>query len=501
MALLQKMIRFRGADMTKKTPVGKIEPKKMEVPSPVAPESSGSNSELSMNRAEDWQTIRQNWAQNKLSLAHAYADKFFMSDEEVPLHKHYTLMIVALFFLIFVAWANWATVDEITRGEGKVIPSDEIKTITTLEGGIVDEFLVSENDVVKSGDVLMRLRDVDAASDLGSNRARYLGLLATISRLQAEAEGVSTPNFPQEVMRGAPSSVTEEMNAFRANRNQVQRQLNVLEQQEEQRRQEISELETKISDLRKVIALSRDEMKMIEPLVKRGSAPELELLQLKRGLQEKQTELNGALQAVPRAESALKEAQARKEEMVSTARATAQTELSAKLIEMNAIKETLASLEDRKTRTEIRSPVDGTIKDFKINTVGAAVRPGADLIEIVPQDDQLLVEAKIRPSDIAFLYPTQEAVIKITAYDYSIYGGLTAKLVDISADTIENQEGESFYRVRLRTDENELRHDGKVLPIKPGMVASVDILTGKKTIMNYLLKPFNKTLTNAFHER
>lgn len=478
-----------------KKPIGKIDPKKVEAPSPVAPEN------VNVNNADEWNALRQEWAENNLAKAQAYADRFFMTDDQVPLRKHVTLMVITLFFVIFVLWANWATLDEITRGEGKIIPSDEIKTITTLEGGIVDEFLVSENDDVERGDVLMRLRDVDAASDLGSNRARYLGLLATISRLQAEADGITSPTFPEHVMKGAPGSVTEEMNAFKANRTQMQGQLNVLDQQEQQRRQEVSELQTKVSDLRKVISLSRQEMEMIAPLVKRGSAPELELLQLKRGIQEKQSELNGALQAVPRAEAALKEAQARKEEMMSTARATAQTELSVKLIEMNAIKETLASLEDRKTRTEIRSPVSGTIKDFKVNTIGAAVRPGSDLIEIVPKDDLLLVEAKIRPADIAFLYPNQKAVIKITAYDYSIYGGLNGKLVDISADTIENQDGESFYRVRLSTDETELVYNGQILPIKPGMVASVDILTGEKTVMDYLLKPFIKTLDNSFHER
>lgn len=440
-------------------------------------------------------------AVKQMSMVQAHANRFFMTDEDMPLRHHMTLVVVALFFVVFVVWANWATLDEITRGEGKVIPSDEIKTITTLEGGIVDEFLVRENAEVRVGDVLMRLRDVDAASDLGSNRARYLGLLATVSRLQAEAEGMVTPKFPKPVIKGVPQSVKEELNAFRANQLQLQGQLRVLEQQEQQRVQEIAELKIKARDLKKVLTLSRDEKKMIAPLVKRGSAPEIELLQLDRGIQERQSELNGVMQSMPRAESALKEAQARKAELFSTAKATAQAELSSTMTEMNAIKETLASLEDRKTRTEIRSPVDGTIKDFKVNTVGAAVRPGADLIEIVPTDDQLVIEAKIRPADIAFLYPDQPAVVKITAYDFSIYGGLNASVVEISADTIENQEGESFYRVRLRTDESELLHNGIALPIKPGMVASVDILTGEKTVMDYLLKPFIKTLDNSMHER
>ena len=188
-------------------------------------------------------------------------------------------------------------------------------------------------------------------------------------------------------------------------------------------------------------------------------------------------------------------------EIESAARAQAQTELAAATAEMNSIGQTLTALTDRKTRTEIRSPVNGTVKDIKVTTVGGVVKPGADLMEIVPRDDQLIVEARIRPADIAFLHPGQKAVVKLTAYDYSIYGGLTGELVDISADTITNEKGETFYRVRIRTPQTFLKRKGEVLDIIPGMVASVDILTGKKTVMQYLLKPFIKTLDVAMRER
>jgi adhesin transport system membrane fusion protein len=168
---------------------------------------------------------------------------------------------------------------------------------------------------------------------------------------------------------------------------------------------------------------------------------------------------------------------------------------------MNTIKQTLAALEDRKVRTEIKSPVNGEVKDLKINTVGGVVQPGSDIIEIVPHDDQLLIEARIRPGDIAFLHPNQRAVVKVTAYDYAIYGGLDAEVINISADTIVDEQGESFYRVRIRTFETELVRKGEILPIIPGMVTSIDILTGKKSVMNYILKPFIKTLNNSMRER
>jgi adhesin transport system membrane fusion protein len=347
----------------------------------------------------------------------------------------------------------------------------------------------------------MRLRDIDATSNLGANQSKYMGLKANIARLEAEATGKATPEFPEDVMKAAPQNVSEQLDAFRANMQSLNSQLQVFQQQLAQREQEVRELETRITDLRGVINLSKQERDMIAPLVERGSAPKIELIQLERGLKEKQSELNGLLGALPRSKAAVQEAQAKIDEVTDTARAQAQTELSAKMVEMKSIEQTLGSLEDRKTRTEIRSPVNGTVKDIVVTTVGGVVKPGEPMMEIVPKDDQLLLEARVRPSDIAFLYPGQKAVVKITAYDYGIYGGLRGELVDISADTITNEKGESFYRVRLRTYENTLKRKDQILPIIPGMVATVDIMTGKKTVMEYILKPFIKTLNNAMSER
>lgn len=456
---------------------------------------------LDINKTEDWAKIQQDWMKVQLEKAQAQADKFFTTDDELPLSAHGLLVAVVGFFAVFILWANVATLDEVTRGEGKIIPSSEVQVIQNLEGGIVDEFLVKEGDEVQAGQILMRLRNIDAASNLGANQQKYLGLLATIARLKAEADGKTTPDFPEEVMKGVPQSVTAELEAFRANMQSLKSQTLVYEEQLSQRQQEIREINNKAGDLREVIRLSQQERDMIAPLVERGSAPKVELIQLERGLKERQGELNSLLGALPRSQSAVQEAQAKIDEVRNTARAQAQTELSAKTIEMNAIKQTLGSLEDRKTRTEIKSPVNGTVKDIKVTTVGGVVKPGEDVIEVVPKDDQLLVEARVRPSDIAFLYPKQPAMIKVTAYDFSIYGGLKGELIDISADTITNEKGESFYRVRLRTFENALKRKGEVLPIIPGMVASVDIMTGKKTVMEYILKPFIKTMGNAMNER
>lgn len=445
--------------------------------------------------------IQQNWVKERADNLHAHAVAFFEVDDDMPLSRHLLLGAITLFFVLFIVWANLATLDEVTRGEGKIIPSSEVQALQSIDPGIVEEFLVREGDQVTQGQVLMRLRDIEASSDLGANRARYLGLLAAITRLQAQAEGKDTVIFPDEVTKESPSSVTEELNAFRANQLQLQGQVNVLQQQITQREQEVDEINTRIGDLRGVIGLQHQELNMIKPLVDKGSAPALELLQLQRGIKEKTSELNGLLSSLPRAKSAIEEAKAKLDEVKTTTKAQAQTELATKLTELNEIRERLSALTERKTRKEIKSPVNGTIQELSINTVGGVVRAGEDLIKIVPKDDQLIVEAQIKPSDRAFIYPGQPAMIKISAYDFSIYGGLKGELLDISADSIKDEKGNMFYRVRLRTFETQLKRKGQVLPIIPGMVATADILTGKKTVMQYLMKPFVKTLDNAMTER
>ncbi|MCB1563216.1 MAG: HlyD family type I secretion periplasmic adaptor subunit [Alphaproteobacteria bacterium] len=454
-----------------------------------------------INDAPEWTAIRQNWAKEQTQRVQAHALRVFDVDDELPLSRHILLGTIVLFFFAMFVLASWITLDEVTRGDGKVIPPGDVQAVQREESGIVEEILVQEGDKVQAGQVLMRLSDIAASSDLGANKARFLGLLASITRLQTESRGELSVDFPKEVVEGCPSCVTEELNTFRANQQQLQGQINVLQEQFNQREQELRELNTRITDTRGVISIQRQEMAMIEPLVERGSAPKLELLQLERGLKEKNSELNGYLSSLPRVKSSIGEVKARIDEAKTSAQAQAQTELSAKLIEMNEAQERLSALKERKNRKEITSPVSGIIQEITVNTIGGVVRPGEDIIKVVPEGENLIVEARIRPGDRAFIHPGQKARIKITAYDFSIYGALDGELSYISQDTFEDEQGNSFYRVRLRTDKNHLVHKGEIKPITTGMVTSVDILTGKKTIMQYLLKPFIKTLDNAMNER
>ncbi len=449
---------------------------------------------------ENIEKARQGWMKNQLDKTIAHADRVFSTDEDLPLSKHVMMIVICAFFALFFFWATFAPLEETTRGEGKIIPSKEVQKLSSLEGGILEELLVKEGDEVTAGQTVARLRDVAAGADLNSNEARYLGLLAAITRLQAEVDG-KIPEFPEEVMKKAPQAVQEEMKSFRANKEKVDSQTIIMQQQKSQRNQELSELQIKVSDLNGQISIARDRKNMVEPLVARGSAPKMELLEIEQQIKEKQTELNATSAAIPRARSAIGEADARIKDVVSQSRAASQTELSAKLIEMTAIKQGLVGLEDKKDRTEMKSPVNGFVQDIKVYTKGGVLQPGQDFMEIVPKDDQLLVEARIKPKDIAFLYANQPAMVKISAYDFSIYGGLKGKVVGISPDAETNEKGESYYKVRVLTNENKLRRKDEVLPIIPGMVATVDILTGKKTVMEYILKPFIKTVSNSMNER
>lgn len=435
----------------------------------------------------------------KLDLTSKYDDDI-ASPDGISMANHMLLYIIGLFFAIFIIWANLAELDEVTRGEAKVIPSSEVQVIQNLEGGIIDAFLVEEGQRVEKDQILLRIRNVQAKADLRANEQRYLGTRATVIRLQAEAEDKPL-EFPDELTKKVPESVASELDAYNANKKEYDTQKRIIQQQLAQKEQEVAELKRRISDLYRVIKLAKDEKEMIEPMVARGAAPKIEILQLDRQIAEKQAELNGLRLALPRTESAVKEAEERLKEHDNTFRANAQRELAAKIVEMNTIRETLAAHEDREMRTEVRSPVRGTVKDMKVKTVGAVVQPGEAIMEVVPLEDRLVVEANVRPSDIAFIHPGQEATVKITAYDFSIYGGLEGVVEDISADTITNEEGESFYRVKIVTEETALLNDGKTHTIIPGMTASVDILTGKKTVMHYLLKPLTKASQVAMRER
>jgi adhesin transport system membrane fusion protein len=411
---------------------------------------------------------------------------------------------VLLFLVVAVLWANWAVLDEVTTGEGRVIPSQQIQIVQNLEGGIVRKIEVREGEIVKAGQPLIQIDNSTFVSSLGELRAKYDGLAAAVARLQAEA--YQRPlTFPPELLAERRQIAERERHLYMARQNELQAQIAIIEQQVDQRKQELADLKSRERSLAKGVELLSEQVKITDPLVAQGVVPRMEYLKLQGSLNDSTRELDSIRLSVPRAESAIREANRRIEEHYLGFKAAAQKELTEKQNELTAVGEAIFAAKDRVQRTEVRSPVNGIVKQMKVNTVGGVVRPGMDLVEIVPIDDTLLVEAKVRPRDIAFIRPDQEAIVKISAYDFSVYGGLKAKVERISADTITETDAsgrsESYYKIIVRTDKNYLGAKEGPLPIIPGMVATVDILTGEKSVLDYLLKPLMKARERALHER
>jgi adhesin transport system membrane fusion protein len=410
------------------------------------------------------------------------------------------LWVTLALFVLFIIWAALSEIEQVTRGAGKVIPSSQIQVVQNLEGGILSEILVNVGSMVKKDQLLLRIDETRFSSSFQQNRVKYLSFKAKAARLLAEANDKDF-EVPEEVMTERPEIGKREQELFESRKREFESSVAILQEQIHQRQRELGELNSKLAELTRTYALLERELEMTRPLVGQGAVSEVDVLHLERQASQMQGEIETIKQTIPKAQSRYQEAQlALKEERLRFFN-KAKQELNEVLAEMEEVSASAVALKDRLKRTSVRSPVNGTINRLLVNTVGQVIQPGMDLVEIVPLEDTLLIEAKIRPQDIAFLRPDQEAKIKFTAYDYTIYGGLEANLEHISADSITDEKGNSYYLVRLRTKKSYLGTESDPLPIMPGMVASVDILTGKKTILSYLLKPVLRAKYMALRER
>jgi len=421
--------------------------------------------------------------------------------EDAPRVVRLTIWGVIAFFLFLIVWASFAPIDEVTRGEGKAIPSSKVQKVQNLEGGIVAEIFAKEGQVVEVGQPLLRLDETRFISNKGETEAERVAMALRVERLSAEVDD-SPLKIDDKLREAAPSQAASEESLFASRRQQLNDEINGLQQQLVQKQQELREFNSKRAQYASSLQLLNQEIGMSEPLVARGAISQVEILRLRRSEVETRGELSATELAIPRAEAAVKEVQSKIEETRGKFRSDALTQLNEARTDLNKATATTKALDDRVNRTLVTSPVRGIVKQLLVNTIGGVIQPGSDIIEIVPLDDTLVIEAKILPKDIAFLHPGQEAMVKFTAYDYTIYGGLEAKLEQIGADTITDEDKKTtYYLIRLRTEKSHLGSDAKPLEIIPGMVATVDIMTGKKTIMSYLLKPIIKARTEALRER
>ncbi|MEE4295985.1 MAG: HlyD family type I secretion periplasmic adaptor subunit [Wenzhouxiangella sp.] len=414
-----------------------------------------------------------------------------------PLRARALLYCVLLAVVALIVWASLAEIDEVTRGQGRVIPSLQLQTLQSLDGGIVEEILVREGQVVEQGELLLRVDPVRFAATLGESRAQFLALTAEVTRLAALVAGID-PVFPPQVAEEAPELVASEQQLFQSSRDELREQQAVFANQIEQREQELEEARAAVEQYTNTLRLTQRELDVTRPLLASGAVSDVDILRLERQIATIQGELSRAQAAVARSQAAVSEARNRRREVELTMINRWQNELADSRSRLESISQAGQGLEDMVRQAEIRSPIRGTVQRLHANTIGGVLTPGRDVIDIVPIDDQLIIEARIHPRDVAFIRPEQEATIRLTAYDFAIYGGMKGYVEHISADTITDENDNTFYLVRLATEPGSYDED---LLIIPGMTAQVDILTGKRTVMQYLLKPLMRARSMAFTER
>lgn len=418
------------------------------------------------------------------------------------------ITIIGFVFLAIV-WASFATIDELARGEGKVIPTNKIQTIQSYDGGEIEEILVRNGDIVKVGQPLMKVDTTRFQASLEENQEGINQWMAMKVRLEVESQiDINKPmpklKFSKEVQEISKEYIDSETRLFENRFNELKSSIRVLESQLSQKRQELREIKSKKDQLEESLKLVKVQRNTIKKMVLSGAKSKVDLINIEKEYQQLKGDLRSTELSIPRSNFAISETRNKISEKIRQFKTEASTQLQQILVELNKAQARMVSEIDKVEKTVIKSPVNGIIKEIYMNTIGGVVKSGMDLIDIVPNSDILLVEAKIDPRDIAFINPKQKAIVKITAYDFSIYGGLEGKIVEISADSIvdkESKEGKSYYKVVVKTEKNYLEKDGEKLPIIPGMVASVDIVTGEKTIMDFILKPILKIKQNSLHER
>ena len=474
------------------------------------PEKQFTRSELYFKKVGQWldkmgvpastyiDKVYQRWLAPINEQSHDWlSDADWARVQQEPLRARMLLNATAIVFLILLLWAAVAKIDEVARGEGKVIPSQQLQVIQSFDGGVVKEILVREGDIVKKGDLLVRIDPTRFVSSFRENNASLVSLEARAARLRALTSNMPF-EMPAEIITSSPDIAEHERNLYEANKRELDEQLSISRSQLEQRQRELQEVRAKLTQATRALELANQELTVTTPLLKSGAVSEVEILKLQGEVSNAHGARQQALAQEQRLLAAVQESEGKVREVELNEVNKWRIELSETLAKLSSLSETGTGLADKIKYSEIRAPVHGTVQKLYTNTLGGVVQPGHEVLEIIPLDDQLLIEARVSPKDIAFLHPGEKAIVKFTAYDFAIYGGLTGKLEHISADTMKDDKDNVFYLVRVRTERSGFDAS---LPIIPGMTAQVDILTGKKTVLSYLLKPVLRAKQNALTER
>lgn len=436
---------------------------------------------------------------------------------QTPTVHRLTIWSLAALFTCFITWSYFAELDRVTRGEGKVIPSSHVQIIQSLDGGILQALYVKEGMRVTKGQSLARIDDTRFRSDMAQQTQEVDALRANVIRLRAELSTVLVADvkawqlqvkiekekliFPDDLQKKSAALVARQQDEYDIRLNNLDNQVAILGQQIKQREQEVKELTSKIYTLRNGLKLANRELKLTIPLAKKRIVPEVELLKIQRSVNDIRGELSALRLLKPKMQSSIEEAILKRREAVLKFRTEARAQVNELQSKLSRLNEAQVGVKDKVSKALIISPVVGTVKTIHITTLGGVVQPGEVLLEIVPTEDKLLIEAKIIPKDIAFIYVGLPAMVKITAYDFTRYGGLEGVVEHISADTTQDKKGNSFYIIRVRTTESSMRsRDQKEMPIIPGMMTTVDVMISKRTVLEYILNPLLRAKEMALRE-
>ena len=428
-----------------------------------------------------------------------------------------TIWSLAALFVCFFVWAYFAELDRVTRGQGKVIPSSQVQIIQSLDGGVLQELYVQEGMAVIKGQPLVRIDDTRFRSDMAQQNKEVDALRGDIIRLRAELSSILVADvpawqlqikiknellqFPDDLHENAKKLVLRQQEEYKGRLSNLENQVAIHALSIKQREQEMKEIDAKIETLKVSLKLADRELALTRPLALKNIVPEVELLKLQRSVNDISGELSALRLVKPKLRSAFEEAVLKRREIVLKFRADARAQLNELQSDFSEITEAQVGVQDKVKKALITSPVVGTINTVHINTLGGVIKPGQVLLEIVPTEDKLLIEAKIMPKDIAFIHLGLPAKVKVTAYDFTRYGGLEGVVEHISADTTQDEEGNSFYIIRVRTNESSMRSkDNKEMPILPGMMTSVDVMISKRTVLEYILNPILRAKETALRE-
>ena len=416
---------------------------------------------------------------------------------QTPVKARGLLYLVSLVLFLLVVWSYFAEIDEVAKGDGKVIPSQQLQVLQSYDGGIVQDILVREGQTVKAGQVLLKVDPTRFLSSLEENTTQFAALAAKVQRLSALTQG-DVLRFNRELREQAPTIVDNERKLYNSNLAELDEVAAGSDSRIMQRRQDVEEERANLTQYQNVLSLSKKELSVTKPLLASGAVSEIEILRLERQIVELEGNITKSKVAIERGLNAIEEEIIKKEEARLKLVNRWNQELTEATAEMATLQQSQTSLEDVVSQAALRSPINGTVQRLLINTIGGVITPGSAVVELVPQDDQLIVEAKVSPKDIAFIREGQQAILKFSAYDFTIYGGMSAEVQHISADAITNEKDETYYLVRLETKKSIA---DEALDILPGMIVQVDILTGKKTVLNYILSPLFNVTASALRER